>query len=662
MRAAAGDVAPAVGAADLPDVTPKQGAALVALAQTAMTDYLRARIAPSSVKIPPQLRELGRRPDAVAVTLRRGGSVMAVEVHSDGDLCMNLIIAAMQAMRSPKLPDRVDDKVLAGLTVEVEVLGKPLPIDQDQVDQAVVPGLTGLQCGSGSSTVHVLPSAAYVLGLSPEQMLRGAMTRVGGADGQLPDVEWSGVAADGSPAGGHLSRSKERAAAAQPAVFTTRHYVGYPGSPAIELYRGKLSPAPPELDDKAALAAAASIGRYLAAHQEADGWFTIGDGEMPLFDQLYATWALGRLAARQPSPLLAECVKQALAAADKRIARSQGRAVVKADSPDDTLAATAFLVMALAAGPEKTQEAGTLRRELLAGLAQNLAEPLAESIAEPLAESLVEPLAASNVGPLAASMVEPPAASNVGPLAASLAEPPAASMVEPPAASNVGPLAASNVGPLAASNVGPLAASNVGPLAASMVEPTSQPKTATAPTNPPRQVYRGRYIALLALAAEASYAQATASARQILRRTRPANAEAALWAFRAGAAENWPPEFGEPNSPVGLTMQGPAGSVDNRGGFSIGAQPPQTDITGLAAVCMEQLLARQSGITPATAAALARQLAEARGFCAYMIYQPREAYFAADPNSWAGAVRATPGSAAATAPACAAAIEALIRG
>jgi hypothetical protein len=45
-----------------------------------------------------------------------------------------------------------------------------------------------------------------------------------------------------------------------------------------------------------------------------------------------------------------------------------------------------------------------------------------------------------------------------------------------------------------------------------------------------------------------------------------------------------------------------------------------------------------------------------------MIYQPREAYFAADPNSWAGAVRATPGSAAATAQACAAAIEALIRG
>jgi hypothetical protein len=356
--------------------------------------------------------------------------------------------------------------------------------------------------------------------------------------------------------------------------------VGYPGSPAFELYRGKLSPAPPELDDKTALAAAASVGRYLAAHQEADGWFTVGEGEMTLGDQLYATWALARLAARQPSEALAECVKRALAAAGRKIVRSQGRAVVKADSPDDTLAATAFLALAL--GPDKTQEAIAQRRELLAGLAQSLAEPPAASIVEPTSQPKTAPATA--------------------------------------------------------------------------------PTTATAPTSPPRQVYRGRYIALLALAAEPAYAQAVASARQVLRMARPADAEAALWAFRAGVTRNWPPEFGEPNSSAGLTMQGPVGPADNRGGFSAGAQPPRTDITGLAAACMEQLLARQSGIPPATAGTLARQLAEARGFCANMIYQPREAYFAADPNTWAGAVRATPGSAAATAQSCAAAIEALIRG
>jgi hypothetical protein len=479
------------------------------------------------------------------VTLRSGGSVLAVEVHGAGDLCTNLIIAALKAMRSPKLPDRVDDKVLAGLVVEVDVLGKPRSITAGQVDEAIVPGLTGLQCGSGSSTVHVLPSAAYVLGLSPRQMLRGAMPRMGRA------AEPQSQPAEALPA---------------LAVFDARHYVGYPGSPAFELYRGKLSPVAPELDDKAALAAAASIGRYLAAHQEADGWFTIGDGEATIVDQLYLTWALARLATRQPSPALAESVKRAIAAAGKKIARSQGSAVVKTDSPDDTLAATAFLAMAMAVGPDKTQAAGTLRRELLAGLTAGLGAPAAQPGGGP----------------------------------------------------------------------------------------------ATVPAAKPHRITRGRCLAAMAMAKEPACTPFLASARREMLQARPADAEAALWAFRISVTKSWPPEFGEPNSPVGLTMQGQAGPVGNRGGFSVGAQPPETYLTGLAAVCMEQLLARPSGIAPATATALARQLAEARGFCANMIYQPREAYFAADPNSWAGAVRATPGSAATTAQSCAAAIEALL--
>ncbi len=531
-------------AADLPDVTAHQGAALVDLARAAMTGYLHARTTSASVNIPLQLRELDRRPNAVAVTLRRGGSVMALEVHGAGDLCTNLIIASLQAMRSPKLPDRVDDKVLASLTVEVEVLGKPRPIDPGQVDQAIVPGLTGLQCGSGNSTVYVLPSAAYVLGLSTEQMLREAMRRLGKAG----DV--------GTPA----------AASAQPAVFTTRHYVGYPGSPAMELYRGKLSPTPPKLDAKSALAAAESIGRYLAAHQEADGWFTVGDGDTSLFGQCYATWSLARLAARQPSPALAESVKRSLAAIGRRVASSQGRAVVKADSPDDSLAATALLALALEM--DRTPQAVELRRDLLAGLTASL---------------------------------DAPATSTGG-----------------------------------------------GP--------------ATSAAAQLHGVTRGKCLAAMALATDPACEPFLASARREMLSARPASAEAALWAFRAGAGANWPPEFGDPNSPAGLTLQGQAAPVDNRGGFSVGAQPPRTEITGLAAACMEQLLARPAGLPPATAGILARQLAEARGFCANMIYQPKEAYFAAAPNSWAGAVRATPGSAAATAETCAAAIDALLRG
>ena len=563
-RSWAGDVGAAVGATDLPEVTPQQGSALVDLARTAMTDYLHVRAAPSSVRIPPQLRELVRRPNAVAVTLRRGGSVMAMEVHSAEDLCTNVIIAAFQAMRSPKLPDRVDDKVLAGLTVEVEVLGKPLPIDQGQVDRAVVPGLTGLQCGSGSSTVHVLPSAAYVLGLSPEEMLGKTMQQLQGpAESQLP------------PGKTNL----------QLAVFAARHYVGYPDSPAFELHRGKLSPTPPRLDDKAALAAAASVGRYLAEHQEADGWFTVGEGETTLVDQLYATWAVARLAARQPAPALAESVRRALAGAGRKVARNQGRAVVKAGSPDDTLAATALMALAMQA--DRTKQAVELRRELLAGLTGNLDAPA--------------------------------------------------------------------------------------------TRPGAGPATSAAARR--HGVTRGRCLAAMALATDPACEPFLASARREVLVARPASAEEALWKFRAVPGLAWPISFGDPTAAVGLTQhgqgvpgwgagqptsagtpkpqQGQAIPADDRGGFAAGAQPPDTYLTGLAAMCLVKLLDRPVN-PPYMASGYARQLADARRFCANMIYQPREAYFAADPNSWAGAVRAAPGSAAATAPACAAAIEALI--
>jgi len=77
---------------------------------------------------------------------------------------------------------------------------------------------------------------------------------------------------------------------------------------------------------------------------------------------------------------------------------------------------------------------------------------------------------------------------------------------------------------------------------------------------------------------------------------------------------------------------------------------------------MAQLLAQPATMGSATAEALAKQFAEARTFCAHMVYQPKEAYFAADPNTWVGAVRATPGAAATTTSSCAAAIEALLAG
>lgn len=490
--------------------------------------------------IPPQLKELSQCRNAVAVTLRGGGSVLAVEVHSASDLRTNLIIAALQAMRSPRLPDRVDEKILDSLTVEVEVLSKPHPADIEKIDHAVVPGVTGIQCGGGNSTIHVLPSAARVLGLSPKQMLRGAMARV------RPEVATTATNAQTGPT---------------VAVFTTRHFVGYPNSSAIELYRGKLSPVPAELDDRTAIALAEAIGKYLASHQDSDGRYTAGDGGTSLSDHLYATWVMARLAKRLGSPTLARSVKLALGAANEKLARARGQAMVDTGSPEEDLAATGLLTLAVSV--DKTKEAIELRRDLLAGLADKLTAP------------------------------------------------------------------------------------------------TSLPQS--QPQHRPVLTHRGKYIALMAMQPNPACAPAVASARKTLLQCRPADAEAALWALRAGAASAWPPAFGDPNTSPGLTRQGPDALADQRGGFSVGAQPPQTHVTALAAVCLEQLL-RQPTIPPTTARTLASRLVQARTFCGHMVYRPKEAHFAADPNTWIGAVRATPGAAATTALSCASAMEALLVG
>jgi len=522
-------------------MTADQGTAMITEARTAMTEYLLRRSGPSSVQIPPQLKKLSQYRNAVAVTLRGGGSVLAVEVHEASDLQTNLIIAALKAMRSPRLPDRVDEKVLNSLTVEIEVLGKPRPADIDKIDQAVVPGVTGIQCGRGSSTIHVLPSAARVLGLSPTQMLRGAMARV------RPETATSSNST--AQAGPTVS------------VFTTRHFVGYPNSSAIELYRGKLSPVPAELDDRTAMVLAESVGKYLASHQDGDGRYAVGDGGTSLSDHLYATWVMARLARRRGSPTLERSVKLALGAATEKLARVKGQAMVDTGSPEEDLAATALLTLAVSL--DETKEAIELRRDLLAGLAETLTAP------------------------------------------------------------------------------------------------TSLPQS--RPDRQPMLTARGKYIALMAMQPNSACAPAVATARKTLLQCRPADAEAALWALRAGAASAWPPAFGDPNTSPGLTRQGPDALADERGAFSVGSQPPQTHLTALAAVCLANLL-QQPTIPPKTVRTLASRLDRARKFCAHMVYQPKEAHFAANPNTWTGAVRATPGAVATTALSCATAMEALLIG
>jgi AMMECR1 domain-containing protein len=538
----------------LPKLTIGQGRALVRLAREGMNRYLTHRIRPETMPIPAELQALRGRSSPVAVTLRSRGAVVAVQVRMGAGVCRNMLAAALRAMRSPKLPDRVDRKVLDALTVEVEVLSAPQPAEKGELAAAIIAGLTGLVYSRGEvawapatdasaprkwrqagGLAWVLPSAGYVLGLDAEQMRRAAMLRY---------------------------RLTPQNAALPPrlAVFTTRHYVGYPGGRTVELLRGKDLAAREGIDDRALQAAAEQVGGYLLRHQGKDGRYRQGDQPASLPDHLYAAYAMARLAGRRPNRQLAGSAAAAAKHAASLITHSGDRVLVQADRPEEALAATALLTLALAEAPPG-DAASDLRAKLHRGLLAELAR----------------------AGPSSAA---------------------------------------------------------------------SRPAAAA----------EGAYIALLAVAGDRDHAEHVRGLRKAFARITPADFTARLWACRAGLIGTVLPAKadGPADASGGVSQLAGAALPDEAGGFSLAGAPPSALHTGLAAVCLAEVLKRSDPAAPAGSRELAGQLAEARRFCYRMMYQPGEAYFSETPEAWVGGVRATPARAAVSVSACAAAIEAFL--
>jgi hypothetical protein len=84
---------------------------------------------------------------------------------------------------------------------------------------------------------------------------------------------------------------------------------------------------------------------------------------------------------------------------------------------------------------------------------------------------------------------------------------------------------------------------------------------------------------------------------------------------------------------------------------------PQTVLTALKAL---QIGRRIQAAEPAAAGTMRTELLAARRFCWRMTYHPCEAYFAAHPEDWVGAVRVRPDASTVSVGACAAALEALL--
>ena len=334
------------------EMTAAEGMQLPRLAREAMRRYLADRTPPEAMPIPADVRALAGRKNAVAVTLRSGGAVVAVGVHEGDGIARGLVTAALRAMRSPRLPDRVDRKVLDALTVEVDVFSALREVRREELPACFVPGLTGLaywreapgrSAPAEAGCAWVLPSAGYVLGLNAEQMRRGAMLRyrLTPANSSLPP---------------------------RLAVFTTRHFVHLADGRAFELFRGKDMPRRLEAVEAAVAAAGQTVGAYLARHQGRDGRYTEEDRPAALRDHLYAAWAMARLARQVPAPELARSASAAVAHASKLLRREGGKAYVA--EADDALAPTALLALALGEAGEGDRPA--LHGELLGWLLERL--------------------------------------------------------------------------------------------------------------------------------------------------------------------------------------------------------------------------------------------------------------------------------------------------
>lgn len=355
VLAAAGEASPPVRPPVCPELTPRQGQALVRRARRAMSLYLTRRIDARSMPVPDALAALRARHDAAAVTLRQGSEVVAVEIRAGRDLCTHVAAAAQRAMRSHRLPDRIDPKVLDALLVEVEVFSALRQVDRSDLPKAFVPGLTGVAYFRGDLAASldrrhgvswVLPSAGYVLGLDAEGLRRAAMGRFR-------------LTGDNASAPSRLG------------VFATRHYVGFPDGRVVELFRGKKMSLRAKVDGQALAAAADKVGAFLARHQDEDGRYHAPAARETLADHLYAAWAMARLARRRPDPRLARSAALAIRHGVQRARRGDGRALVEDSAPDATLRTTALLALAMGQVDPGT-ETRRLRADLLRGLLAEL--------------------------------------------------------------------------------------------------------------------------------------------------------------------------------------------------------------------------------------------------------------------------------------------------
>jgi len=310
-----------------PIMTLDDGKQLVNLARSGMAEFIKSRTPADKYTLPPEMKHLTTRFRPVSITLRSSGKLMARSIRADTNVCRSVLAAALDAMRSSNLPDRVTPAVLAAMTVEIEVLGPARAVSSRELGACIVPGLTGVRVSRGAAKKYVLPSTTCQLGLSALQTHVSCLAK-------LPE-----------PPGG-------KAKAEAWSVFGSKHYVGYPDAVVVQLFRGKILIPPEGLTDEVLSSAAATAGLFLARGQDPNGMYNMPNRKPALHEHLHATYAMAKLSRRDSRKLFSVSVNRAMAYAARFVLADKKQARVLARSSPGRTAesptrATAWLLLAI---------------------------------------------------------------------------------------------------------------------------------------------------------------------------------------------------------------------------------------------------------------------------------------------------------------------------
>jgi hypothetical protein len=257
-----------------PEIDPARAEAITRLVRSSMLEYLNYRTEAERIPVRAALEPLSKMRYPAQVVLRDDGQVVARVLRNDGDTHRNIVAAALQAMRSEKLPDRVTAETLARLTVEVEIRGATQPVEPEDLTDRIVAGLIGAQVVHAARSARIMPSQAYLRSLSAEQTWRFCLARIPPQqDAQELQRFWS--------------------------IFATRHFVHEPGRKAIYLYRGKIPGFSKPITHRQA---AEQLAMSLVTAQNPAGNYRAGPEPAGLVEHLHATWVLARAGKTLRSP------------------------------------------------------------------------------------------------------------------------------------------------------------------------------------------------------------------------------------------------------------------------------------------------------------------------------------------------------------------------